>query len=183
MTATYQHLPSELVSSFTIWRQNNHDGSLLTPPLTGVFEPRKTHPRIHLSPNTTLPPISYFDRHLPPRTSQHTPIQPLSRARTHHPSYSVTPPRLEVSCAYHNSSPSSPMLQTPGPASQFPLLPPDVAAVSDPFALPHQQYPVVDWLDDLSRKRSAQFIAEKTCEMICYLWFSSPSSSNASTLP
>jgi hypothetical protein len=48
------------------------------------------------------------------------------------------------------------------------------------FTLPHQQYPVVDWLDDLSRKRSAQFIAEKTCEMIYYLWFS-PSSSAAMT--
>jgi hypothetical protein len=34
---------------------------------------------------------------------------------------------------------------------------------------------LVDWLD-FSRKRSAHFIAEKTCEMICYLWFSAQSS-------
>jgi hypothetical protein len=36
----------------------------------------------------------------------------------------------------------------------------------------------VDWLD-FTRTRSARFIAEKTCEMICYLWFSrtSPTSS------
>jgi hypothetical protein len=56
------------------------------------------------------------------------------------------------------------MLQTPGPTSQFPLLPPDAAAVSDPFTLPHQQYPVVDWLDDLSRKRSAQSFMQKLLE-------------------
>lgn len=30
----------------------------------------------------------------------------------------------------------------------------------------------IDWLD-VSRTRSARFIAEKTCEMICYLWFAS----------
>src|ERR1700735_4069454 len=28
----------------------------------------------------------------------------------------------------------------------------------------------VDWFD-FTRNRSARFIAEKTCEMICYLWF------------
>jgi hypothetical protein len=33
---------------------------------------------------------------------------------------------------------------------------------------------MVDWLD-FTRTRSAHFIAEKTCEMICYLWFSIPS--------
>ncbi|THG93837.1 hypothetical protein EW145_g8267, partial [Phellinidium pouzarii] len=31
---------------------------------------------------------------------------------------------------------------------------------------------VADWVTD-SQKRSAHFIAEKTCEMVCYLWFSS----------
>lgn len=33
----------------------------------------------------------------------------------------------------------------------------------------------VDWLD-FSRTRSAHFIADKTCEMICYLWFATPPS-------
>jgi hypothetical protein len=41
-----------------------------------------------------------------------------------------------------------------------------------------------DWFD-ISRHRSAHFLAEKTCEMICYLWFAgarslAPSSSSAS---
>ena len=181
MTAALQPLPSELVSSFAMWRQPTLDGPLLTPPLTSTFESRKMHPRIHIAPSTTLPPISHFDRHLPPRTSikSHRPPPLVFAHRTPSP---VTPPRLEVSCAFHNSTPSSPMLQTPGPMSQFPLHPADVTAVSDPFTIPQQQYPVVDWLDDLSRKRSAHFIAEKTCEMICYLWFSSSPPSNTAAL-
>jgi hypothetical protein len=31
--------------------------------------------------------------------------------------------------------------------------------------------PPVDWFD-ITRTRPAHFLAEKTCEMICYLWFS-----------
>ena len=42
-------------------------------------------------------------------------------------------------------------------------------AVTPPDESPY----VVDWLD-FTRSRSARFIAEKTCEMICYLWFSTP---------
>lgn len=39
-----------------------------------------------------------------------------------------------------------------------------------------------DWLD-FSRTRSAQSIAEKTCEMICYMWFGSGTvSSNPTSL-
>ena len=41
-----------------------------------------------------------------------------------------------------------------------------------PAHAPH----LVDWLD-VSRQQPAHFIAEKTCEMICYLWFSSRSPS------
>ncbi|KAG1753080.1 hypothetical protein EDD22DRAFT_914257 [Suillus occidentalis] len=53
----------------------------------------------------------------------------------------------------------------------------------------HQKPPVsedaprpIDWFDD-SLKRSSHYIAEKTCEMICYLWFSVSLSSSASTPP
>jgi hypothetical protein len=49
----------------------------------------------------------------------------------------------------------------------FAVTPPD-----DDIFLPKPEFPV-DWLD-FTRTRSAHFIAEKTCEMICYLWFSSP---------
>ncbi|KAF9231602.1 cyclin-domain-containing protein [Melanogaster broomeanus] len=38
--------------------------------------------------------------------------------------------------------------------------------------------PYFDWFD-LSQKRPAGFVAEKTCEMVCYLWFSSSMPSGA----
>lgn len=38
--------------------------------------------------------------------------------------------------------------------------------------LPSPPHNVADWLSPTHR-RSAHFIAEKTCEMVCYLWFSS----------
>ncbi|KAM6497712.1 Cyclin domain containing protein [Amanita muscaria] len=41
---------------------------------------------------------------------------------------------------------------------------------------------MVDWLD-ASRTRSSQSIAEKTCEMICYLWFASPPAEHAYPSP
>lgn len=52
---------------------------------------------------------------------------------------------------------------------------------NDIFLLPKPEYPV-DWLD-FTRTRSAHSIAEKTCEMICYLWFSSPSRSRSNHRP
>ncbi|KAF5385596.1 hypothetical protein D9757_006759 [Collybiopsis confluens] len=77
---------------------------------------------------TTLPPIAFFDRHLP----DHSPDD-------------VSPP--------HYSPPAPPV-------SIFTDTNMNVA---------------VDWLD-FTHKRSAHFIAEKTCEMICYLWFTTPQS-------
>ncbi|KAL6307485.1 cyclin-domain-containing protein [Sparassis latifolia] len=73
-------------------------------------------------------------------------------------------------------------------ASPFPAGP---SAVSGPqYSYTHggsvcrlasQSYlPVFDWLGDC-QQRPSQYIVEKTCEMICYLWFSSlPSSSSPS---
>ncbi len=55
--------------------------------------------------------------------------------------------------------------------------PPAVAVV--PAPAPVDESYVVDWLD-FTRKRSAHFIAEKTCEMICYLWFAGPPSTSTS---
>ncbi|KAG7439541.1 uncharacterized protein BT62DRAFT_983407 [Guyanagaster necrorhizus] len=48
------------------------------------------------------------------------------------------------------------------------LLPPLATTTTKPPAFDMS----IDWLD-VSRTRSARFIAEKTCEMICYLWFAS----------
>jgi hypothetical protein len=41
-----------------------------------------------------------------------------------------------------------------------------IGSPSKPADVPH----LVDWLDN-TLKRPVSFVAEKTCEMICYLWF------------
>ncbi|KAG6909085.1 hypothetical protein DXG01_002066 [Tephrocybe rancida] len=61
------------------------------------------------------------------------------------------------------------------PEDVFPPPPPPPRLVEEPvqeqeFANPKPDAPYMDWLD-VSRSRPAHFIAEKTCEMICYLWF------------
>ncbi|KAK0475158.1 cyclin-domain-containing protein [Armillaria novae-zelandiae] len=57
-----------------------------------------------------------------------------------------------------------------------PLTPPDDVPPPTYSPAPAAKPPAfdmsIDWLD-VSRTRSARFIAEKTCEMICYLWFAS----------
>jgi len=61
----------------------------------------------------------------------------------------------------------------PPPLSASPLdtyAPPPTTAT--PSSSLHPSYPI-DCLD-FTRTRSAHFIVEKTCEMICYLWSSSP---------
>ena len=89
----------------------------------------------------------------------------------------------------HSSSPSSSTLQIPSqPISSLtsmdtsvpqPEVTPNTSAAAasiiNTLALaPAPPSYMVDWLD-FTRTRSAHFIAEKTCEMICYLWFSVPS--------
>jgi len=61
---------------------------------------------------------------------------------------------------------------TPASYAPEPSVPPLDAYAPLPPPSSHPPYPI-DWLD-FTRTRSAHFIAEKTCEMICYLWFSSP---------
>lgn len=50
-----------------------------------------------------------------------------------------------------------------------------------PF-IPDDAPHLIDWFDP-SLKRPASFIADKTCEMVCYLWFSPPPSSTSPSLP
>jgi hypothetical protein len=97
--------------------------------------------------------------------------------------FTVTPPRLEIPTFQNYSSPSSPMLATPShQPSLFSTDPNRLPAFRpSPVKLPFDDPPyLVDWLD-FTRKRSAHSIAEKTCEMICYLWFSSPRSNPAAS--
>lgn len=58
------------------------------------------------------------------------------------------------------------------------MQPPDIGTIvppSDPSIIASPTAPadapyLVDWLDN-TLKRPVSFVAEKTCEMICYLWF------------
>ncbi|KAF8883839.1 cyclin-domain-containing protein [Infundibulicybe gibba] len=127
MNATLPSLPTELLSSWSLWRNPKPP---LTPPMTSTFQSRTMRPV-----RMTLPPIAHLERHIPG-------VHPL------------TPP------AETQHSPEPPHLP---PILDLPM----EAPADDIF----QSRPVVDWLD-FTRTRSAHFIAEKTCEMICYLWFS-----------
>ncbi|EJF55937.1 hypothetical protein DICSQDRAFT_94236 [Dichomitus squalens LYAD-421 SS1] len=153
-------LPIELVphlSSWNDWRPPKSEAPL-TPPLSSG--PAR---RILVSQEqvpTVLPPISYFDRSF----SRHSPVTPPPLDgydqwdKYDAPSYQLpsvlAPPRsLEP-------SPSS---------SQYE--PPEDPFVSATYTL--------DWFGSDSQ-RSSGYIAEKFCEMICYLWFSTISSTSAS---
>ena len=89
------------------------------------------------------------------------------------------------------------MLVTPPTDTSYPSRLPSISPVddmsdmsgSDDSDLRHPEHleppapaHLVDWID-ASRKRPSQFIAEKTCEMICYLWFASPSTEQAYPSP
>lgn len=90
----------------------------------------------------------------------------------------LTLPPIQQRQQQRHPCPSSTCVSFPKHNSHsFTVTPPD----NDIFLLPKPEYPV-DWLD-FTRTRSAHSIAEKTCEMICYLWFSSPSRSRSSHRP
>ena len=126
-----------------------------------------------------LPPISYFDRSI----SRRSPGAYILLACVSFPLRlpEVTPPADDHVHWNHKFStppyrlpsvvvpPPSRSLE-PSPSSSQQELP------DDPFTA--QPYPL-DWFGNDSH-RSSRFIAEKTCEMICYLWFSTLSSSTAS---
>ncbi|KAG9314762.1 cyclin-domain-containing protein [Chiua virens] len=120
--------------------------ALPTPPMSAAL------PRLFPQPQsriTSLPPIAHFDRQL----------------STMHP---VTPPQSRDASNWSRSAPR-------------PIYPPSPDMMEDDIPeLPLQPKPVaprdasyfIDWFD-ISLKRPASFVAEKTCEMVCYLWFSS----------
>ncbi|KAF9527892.1 cyclin-domain-containing protein [Crepidotus variabilis] len=82
-------------------------------------------------------------------------LAPLSTVNTHQPSSSTTDASETHGVTPNTSAAAATTITTlalaPAPPSYL-----------------------VDWLD-FTRTRSAHFVAEKTCEMICYLWFSIPS--------
>ncbi|KAG2135700.1 cyclin-domain-containing protein [Suillus cothurnatus] len=147
-------LPTELLATWSAWRPLAQTG-LLTPPMSASL-PRLGPPQV-----TSLPPIAHFDR----------------QVSYMHP---ITPPRTQDASTWSR------------PAQQYTSLPCHLnhLLTMDQHAHPFQQKVAasedvprpIDWFDD-SLKRSPHYIAEKTCEMICYLWFSMSLSNPTSTQP
>ncbi|KAI0662354.1 cyclin-domain-containing protein [Cubamyces menziesii] len=155
------HIPQQYVHSWADWRPAKNEAPL-TPPHSTVPQRRAVVSHQQQS-HTVLPPISYFDRSI----SRHSP---------------VTPPPNEDYAQWDKYDPSSYRLPSvlPPPPPPRSLEPSPSSSQyeppEDPFASTSYN---LDWFGSDSH-RSSRFIAEKTCEMICYLWFSTLSSNNAS---
>ncbi|KAH7906956.1 cyclin-domain-containing protein [Hygrophoropsis aurantiaca] len=157
MGTSLPSLPSELLATWSSWRPSRQTGQtgLMTPPMSSL--PKFTSDR----QVTSLPPIAHFDRQL---STMQTITPPRSQdASTSSRSIPQQDPVMHASPERYNEDP-----YVDQPLQHKPSMPPDA---------PH----LVDWFD-FSLKRSAHFIAEKTCEMICYLWFSTSLSSTARRL-
>ncbi|KAH0838690.1 cyclin-domain-containing protein [Lanmaoa asiatica] len=142
-------LPAELLAP---WSRHPRPSPLPTPPMSAAL-PRllpQPHSRV-----TSLPPIAHFDRQLSTM-------------------YPVTPPQSRDASNWARSAPRP----THQPSSN--MLDKDV--LEQPFKeepiSPRDASHFIDWFD-ISLKRPAGFVAEKTCEMVCYLWFSSSALSSA----
>ncbi|KAI0344024.1 hypothetical protein BDW22DRAFT_1355296 [Trametopsis cervina] len=166
MHATLRPLPIELVSSWSTWRPNKHELPL-TPPLSAVPPRRVAQHPAHLQ--TTLPPITHLDSH-PSRISP------------------ITPPQADDASQWYTQGSQAvklPPIQSHAICPETEVQEEDVA-MNPPILSPPPE--PVDWVMR-STLRSSQFLAEKTCEMICYLWFSSlsrdakPSRPGMSSIP
>ncbi|KAI0085687.1 cyclin-domain-containing protein [Irpex rosettiformis] len=154
MHSTLRPLPIELVSSWSSWRPHTKHELPLTPPLSAV--PTRRVPQPQPQP-PALPPITHLDQH-PSRISPVTPpqVDDASQWYTQGSQAVKLPPIQQQPPAVHKSH-----------AEDVSSHPPIRSPPSEP----------VDWVMR-STLRSSQFLAEKTCEMICYLWFSSLSATS-----
>ncbi|KIJ58778.1 hypothetical protein HYDPIDRAFT_102039 [Hydnomerulius pinastri MD-312] len=157
MRTTLPSLPTELLATWSNWRPSKATG-LMTPPMSAALPRLATQPHAQV---TSLPPIAHFDRQL----------------STMHP---ITPPQSQDASSWSRS--------IPAPRSAVHSSPEPIEEDDDVFEPPFQNKPnipddaphLIDWFD-MSLKRPAGFVAEKTCEMVCYLWFSSTVPSNAAS--
>lgn len=165
MGTTLPSLPTELLATWSAWRPLRHSG-LLTPPMSTAL------PRLAPPPHsqvTTLPPIAHFDRQMSYMQPSMSFVSFSYRVVVH--LHKVTPPRTQDASTWSRPVPQPHIVH---------VSPEQYANEIDQNEHPFQQKPIVsediprpiDWFDD-SLKRSSHYIAEKTCEMICYLWFSS----------
>ncbi|KAJ7609434.1 hypothetical protein FB45DRAFT_1066844 [Roridomyces roridus] len=117
-------------------------------------------------------------------------VELASWSHTHTHSMPMTPPHTDrlqptttTANAYPPHSSSSMAVARQGQL----LTPPDDEPMSDVVDNKESDAPLAwahDWLHvSRTRPESAALVAEKTCEMICYLWFAPSSSSAASSPP
>ncbi|KAF9045750.1 hypothetical protein BDZ89DRAFT_1008002 [Hymenopellis radicata] len=142
----------------------------LTPPLTGAFERKKLPEAQYLSHTTTAAGLHPHHPQHSDISYRHQTLPSLAQfdrqISARHLASPITPPNDDPQFDSHATQQSqrySPVADVSIPKP--PLEPPVFADIT------------IDWRE----ARSARFIAEKTCEMICYLWFATPSLD--STLP
>ncbi|THH31557.1 hypothetical protein EUX98_g2615 [Antrodiella citrinella] len=164
MNATLPPLPIELLSTWSTWRPPVKPEPPLTPPLSVVAERRVAQPWQHSQ--TTLPSIAHFDRH-PSRHSPITPPQADDSAQWH--TNGVSELKLPPVYSQYTSSRSSSPMETSE----------EDGYESWKWSLSPTPQVTLDWLTP-STHRSSHFIAEKMCEMVCYLWFSALSKTTCS---
>ncbi|KAJ3825319.1 cyclin-domain-containing protein [Lentinula raphanica] len=152
---TLPSLPTEILSSWSVQWRQPKSQS----PYSSPRKPTVDQTLRSNTTTTTLPPIAFLERQLSdPHTSHLIPSEDVPPP--HYTPPTRLPPMLDF--AEHIPEP----------------------AYTKPPPVFSEHNAITDWFD-FTQKRSAHFIAEKTCEMICYLWFttshSSESESNTTT--
>jgi len=159
MNPTLPPLPIELLSTWSTWRPPKLE-TPITPPQSAPSQRRAVPPTDHAQP--TLPPISHFDR----QVSRLSPITPPQDDASQW--YTYGPPDLKLPPVLPHCPP--PSVCPPLEIEQY------IPEPRQPSPPSHPQ--IGDWFSP-STQRSSQFIAEKTCEMVCYLWFSTLSQTSS----
>lgn len=179
MTSTLPH--PYLLSSWSEWRPAESQFPPTPPHSTMTqklqrFQPEDSYSHSH----TTLPPITHFDRHL---SRQHSPSGSrfISVNASRADPSTVTPPQDDDSTHWHTYGQAELKLPPIQPVQPAPAYSPTYSADYNDDAQmlsPPPPPPALDWLET-STSRSFNFIAEKVCEMVCYLWFSSLSQTSS----
>ncbi|KAK7688018.1 hypothetical protein QCA50_008388 [Cerrena zonata] len=184
MNNTLPHLPIHLLSTWSEWRPAESQFPPSPPQSTMTQKLRRIQPEEPCSQlHPTLPPITHFDRRL---SRQHSPsgsrFISVNASRAD-PSV-VTPPQNDDSAQWHTYGQAElklpPIQAIPEPVDLY--SPTHSTDYNDDAQMlsPPPPAPALDWLET-STQRSFNFIAEKVCEMVCYLWFSSLSQTSSSS--
>lgn len=184
MSSAVSRLPIHLLSTWSEWRPaESHFPQ--TPPQSAMTQKlhRIHHEESYTHTHPTLPPITHFDRHL---SRQHSPSGSRFISVNASRAYSsvVTPPQDDDSAQWHSYGQAElklpPIQAAPAPAPAQACSPTYSVDYNDDSQMlsPPPPAPALDWLET-STQRSFNFIAEKVCEMVCYLWFSSLSQTSS----